>query len=76
MKAAVRKAAYAQAMATQPKRADRPARWMKHEWNEEKETIVSRWIPGMMPRPSKKWFREGTIEEIEQKENAGQRDLF
>lgn len=72
-KAAAKKAAYAETMAAQPAKLTRTkARWVKHSWDADKEAVVTQWCPGFMPRPSS-WHRKGSIDEIEARENAGQR---
>jgi hypothetical protein len=76
-KLAAKRAEYDQAMRQQPeaKRQSKP-RWVKHVWDEQTDTLkTSRW-PGCFPYPGKNWHREGSLDEIEQRENAGQRSLF
>lgn len=69
---------YNDAIRIQPKTSNRQAkpRWIRHTWSEEQERLLSRWITGAMPRPGLDWHREGSLDEIEAKENAGQRSLF
>jgi hypothetical protein len=55
---------------------NRAARWVKHVWDPAADTLKTSWIPGFMPRPSSAWHRQGSIDEVEARENAGQRSLF
>lgn len=70
-KAAIKKAAYDETMKSQPAKA----RWVKHEWDEKTNSVRTVWLPGCFPA-AKGWNREGSIDEIEARENAGQRSLF
>ena len=74
-KSAVKKAAYAEVMRTQSKHKAKP-RWLRHSWDNEKDCLVTRFHPGVWRAPGPDWHREGSIDEIEQRENAGQRDMF
>jgi hypothetical protein len=76
-KLAAKRAAYEETMASQPTKAKvSRARWIKHTWDEKTDTLRTQWQPGFFPRASQEWHREGSIDEIEQKENAGQREMF
>lgn len=74
-KAAGKRAAYDDAMKGQPRSASQP-NWVWHRWDYERDRLkTTRWI-GSIPRPTLDYHREGSIQEIEQKENSGQRRLF
>ena len=77
-KTEAKRQAYNAAIRIQPKASNRQAnpRWIRHRWSDEQDRLISRWMPGAMPRPGLDWHREGSIDEIEQRENAGQRSLF
>ncbi|MDX0533015.1 hypothetical protein GOL26_22660 [Sinorhizobium medicae] len=49
-------------------------RWVKHNWDRERDRLVSEYAIGRQSSPG--WYREGSIDEIEARENAGQRELF
>lgn len=75
-KAAVKKAAYEETMKAQPKKTASLPRWVRHQWDSEKDCLKTvTWI-GCAPRPGPNWHRERSIDEIEARENAGQRSLF
>jgi len=80
MKAAATQAAYDEAMAAKPQKSTdkstRRPRWVSYWWDKEKDCLVRRTWIGAVPRPGLDWHREGSIDEIEAKENAGQRDFF
>lgn len=87
-KLAAKKAAYEEAMRQQPAAAQnrqqtlsqnrkRSAdRWICHEWSDVWDKVMTRALPACFADPGNAWHREGTIDEIEAKENAGQRSLF
>lgn len=50
-------------------------RWVKHSWDREHDQLVTEYANGRQP-PDGDWYREGSIDEIEQRENAGQQELF
>lgn len=50
-------------------------RWVKHGWNRAQDCLVSERVIGRRP-PEPGWYREGSIDEIEARENAGQREMF
>ena len=77
-KTEAKRQAYNAAIRIKPAAQNRKAkpRWIRHTWSNEQERLVSRWMPGAMPRPGLDWHRQGLIDEIEQRENAGQRSLF
>lgn len=76
-KAAFKRAAYDEVMKAQPAKAKASrARWIKHSWDEKTDSLRTQWQPGFFPRASQHWYREGSIDEIEQRENAGQRRMF
>lgn len=79
-KAAERQAAYDAVMAAKarlsPDRSTRRARWVTYWWDKEKDSLVRRTWIGAVPRPGPNWHREGSIDEIEARENAGQREMF
>lgn len=76
-KAAAKLAAYEDVMKVQPtKPKASKARWINHSWDQKTDSLRTRWEPGFFPRRGPDWHREGSLDEIEQKENAGQRDLF
>ncbi|WP_221166997.1 hypothetical protein [Rhizobium lentis] len=75
-KVAIKRAAYEKTMASQPTKAKvSKARWIKHSWDEKTDTLRTQWQPGFFPAKAG-WHREGSIDEIEQRENAGQREMF
>jgi hypothetical protein len=75
-KAAIKKAAYEETMKSQPAKPKRSqARWVKHTWDEKNDRLKTSYWPAAFPG-AKGWHREGSIDEIEQRENAGQRSLF
>ncbi len=74
--AAIKKAAYDETMKSQPKANTSKARWVRWSWDPEKDTLKQQWIPGFFPRPRIDWHREGSLDEIEARENAGQREMF
>ncbi len=67
---------YAKAMAAQPRRAKASPRWVRWSWDVENECARCQWKPGAFRRPGPDWYRERSIDEIEAKENVGQRSLF
>jgi hypothetical protein len=73
-KAAAKQAAYEEAMKSQPKAPK--GKWTFHIWDEKTDSLRTRSIPGFFPRPSADWHREGSLDEIEQRKNAGQREMF
>jgi len=77
-KTEAKRQAYNDAIRIQPKASNRQKkpRWVRHTWSDEQERLLSRWMPGAMSRPGVDWHREGSLDEIEAKENAGQRSLF
>ncbi|MDX1216329.1 hypothetical protein GOL99_12365 [Sinorhizobium medicae] len=75
-KAAFKRAAYEETMKSQPAKAKASkARWIKHSWDEKTDSLRTQWVPGFFPAKAG-WHREGSIDEIEARENAGQRSLF
>ena len=80
MKAAATLAAYDEAMAAKPQKfadkSTRRPRWVRYSWDSEKDCLVRRTWIGAVARPGPDWHREGSIDEIEARENAGQRSLF
>lgn len=75
-KAAVKQTAYAETMKAQPTKPKVPkARWVRHTWDEKTDSVKTSYWPAAFPG-AKGWYREGSIDEIEQRENAGQRKLF
>lgn len=77
-KLAEKKVAYDDAMRQQPPSQNRKSkpRWIRHTWDQKTDSLVTKWEPGFFPRRNADWHREGSIDEIEQRENAGQRSLF
>lgn len=86
-KLAAKRAAYEEAMRQQPAARDRQqkpsqnrkqsnARWVRHRWSNETDSVKTLRLPACWPDPGKEWHREGSLDEIEQRENAGQRSLF
>ncbi|OHV83633.1 hypothetical protein [Rhizobium sp. LCM 4573] len=76
-KSAAKQVAYAEVIKGQRTTAKRSkARWIKHSWDEKTDSLVTQWTPGFFPRASSHWHREGSIDEIEARENAGQRSMF
>ncbi|RVP48124.1 hypothetical protein [Sinorhizobium medicae] len=76
-KAAIKRAAYYDAMKVQPtKSKTSKARWIQHSWVEKAGRLPTQGQPGFFPRASQHWHREGSIDEIERRENAGQREMF
>lgn len=76
-KAAIKRAAYDETMAAQTAKAkSSKARWIKYTWDEKSDSLRTQCQPAFFPRASQHWHREGSIDEIEQRENAGQRALF
>lgn len=75
-KVAAKQAAYAETMKAQPTKAKASkARWVKHSWNEKTDSLKTRYWPAAFPG-ARGWHREGSLDEIEQRENAGQREMF
>lgn len=75
-KVAAKQAAYAETMKAQPaKREAAKARWVTHTWDEKTDSLKTYYWPAAFPG-ARGWHREGSIDEIEQRENAGQRILF
>jgi hypothetical protein len=60
---------------TSPKIGSKPM-WVRHQWNDARGKVIARRLPGLFPRPGKDWFAEGSIDEIEAQENAGQICMF
>lgn len=50
-------------------------RWVRHSWDRLQDRLVTEYATGRQP-PDGGWYREGSIDEVEQKENAGQREMF
>lgn len=73
-----KKLAYTAVMRQQVSGKDRQSktRWIRHTWDEKTDSLVTRSAPGFFPRASQHWHREGSLDEIEQRENAGQREMF
>lgn len=71
----LKQVAYDETMKSQPAKASK-ARWIKHSWDEKTDSLRTQWEPGFFPRRGPDWHRQGSIDEIEQRENAGQRSLF
>jgi hypothetical protein len=74
-KAAIKQAAYDETMKSQSKAKASKARWIKHSWDEKTDSLRTHWAPGFFPAKAG-WHREGSIDEVEARENAGQRSLF
>ncbi|MEE9983291.1 hypothetical protein [Agrobacterium pusense] len=75
-KVAAKQAAYEETMKSQPTKPKvSKARWVKHSWDEETDSLRTYYWPAAFPG-AKGWHREGSLDEIEQKENAGQREMF
>ena len=74
-KAAAKQAAYEETMKSQPKAKASKARWVKHQWDDKTDSLRTLWVPGFLPAKAG-WHREGSIDEIEARENAGQREMF
>ena len=49
-------------------------RWVKHSWDRERDCLVTEVAIERQAGPG--WHREGSISEIEARENAGQREMF
>ncbi len=49
--------------------------WRKHGWDRAKDRLVTEAAVGRQP-DGPGWHRQGSIDEIEARENAGQRELF
>lgn len=49
-------------------------RWVRHTWDRAKDQLVTEYATGR--QPGSDWHREGSIDEIEQRENAEQREMF
>lgn len=47
----------------------------KHTWCEKTDSLRTHYWPAAFPG-AKSWHREGSLDEIEQRENAGQRSFF
>ncbi|GMB82790.1 hypothetical protein NN6n1_35730 [Shinella zoogloeoides] len=52
-----------------------PVVWLKHGWDREKDQLLTEASIGRQP-DGPGWYRQGSIDEIEQRENAGQREMF
>lgn len=63
------------AEASKKARKPDPVVWLRHSWNREKDHLVTEASAGRQPDEAG-WYRLGSIDEIEQRENAGQRELF
>lgn len=75
-KLAAKQVAYAEAMKEQPtKPKASKGRWVRHTWDEKTDSLKTQYWPAAFPG-AKGWHREGSLDEIEQRENAGQRSLF
>jgi hypothetical protein len=75
-KAAAKQAAYEDTMRSQPtKTKASAARWVRHVWCDKTDSLKTSYWPTAFPG-AEGWHREGSLDEIEQKENAGQRSLF
>lgn len=75
-KVAAKQAAYEDTMKSQPtKQKVSKARWVKHSWDEKTDSLKTRYWQAAFPG-AQGWHREGSIDEIEQRENAGQREMF
>jgi len=74
-KAAAKQAAYEDTMRSASAKVSR-ARWIRHSWDAQTDSLRTEWEPGFFPQRGPDWHREGSLDEIEQKENAGQRSLF
>lgn len=60
---------------TKKARKPDPVVWLRHSWDREKDRLVTEAAVGRQPdEPG--WYRKGSINEIEARENAGQRELF
>ncbi|CUW93611.1 hypothetical protein AGR2A_Cc70057 [Agrobacterium genomosp. 2 str. CFBP 5494] len=79
-KAAEKQAAYDAVMAAKERpstdKSLRRPRWVRYWWDKEKDCLVRRTWIGAVPRPGPDWHREGSIDELEARENAGQREMF
>ncbi len=75
-KAVAKQAAYEETMKAQPTKKTAAARWIRHSWDETADSLRTQREPGFFPRRGPDWHREGTLEEIEARENAGQREMF
>lgn len=73
-KLAAKMVAYEETMKAQPAKVSK-ARWVKHVWCEKTDSVRTYYWPAAFPG-AKGWHREGSINEIELRENAGQRSLF
>jgi DNA (cytosine-5)-methyltransferase 1 len=63
------------AQQTKKTRKPDPIVWLKHGWDREKDLLVTEAAVGRRPdEPG--WWPQGSIDEIEALENAGQRSLF
>ncbi|OCW56304.1 DNA cytosine methyltransferase [Hoeflea olei] len=52
-----------------------PVVWLRHSWDRAKDRLVTEAAVGRQPdEPG--WYRQGSIQEIEARENAGQREMF
>ncbi|MFT4163426.1 hypothetical protein [Shinella sp.] len=72
----LKQTAYAEVMKAQPaKPKASKARWVKHSWDEKTDSLKTRYWPAAFPG-ARGWHREGSLDEIEQRENAGQREMF
>lgn len=72
----LKQTAYAEVMKAQPaKPKASKARWVKHSWDEKTDSLRTQWAPGFFPAKAG-WHREGSLDEIEARENAGQREMF
>jgi hypothetical protein len=49
-------------------------RWLKHGWDCEQDCLVTEYALERQSAPG--WHREGSLDEIEARENAGQREMF
>lgn len=80
LKAAATQAAYDEAMAAKPMQSNRKSalrpRWVRYWWDKEKDCLVRRTWIGAVPRPGPDWHREGSLYELEARENAGQIEMF
>lgn len=49
-------------------------RWVRHSWDREQDRLVTEYAAGRQPRLD--WHQEGSIDEVEARENAWQREMF
>ncbi|MGE7368395.1 hypothetical protein ACQKKX_04900 [Neorhizobium sp. NPDC001467] len=51
------------------------ALWVRHSWDRGRDCLVTERVTGRRPTEPG-WYRQGSIDEIEARENAGQKELF